>query len=685
MLRSSISLTTKRCISVATNNDLTPPSLQSIKNKFHFFKTMQSVNDLKLNDSTVTLNGWIDSKPKKIGKNLIFGTFRDINGSKIQLVDSQNLLKNLNVEDCIQLQGKVKLKKVKKNTGLFDHNDLNNTEKYEISVSSLNILNSANKKPSQLYDLLTTENEANNNNFPAEYRYLQLRQPKYQSILKKRYEANKCIRNVLDSYGFIEVETPLLFKSTPEGAREFIVPTRNTSKFDNSPLFYALPQSPQQYKQLLMASGVHRYFQVAKCFRDEDLRADRQPEFTQIDMELSFANSEDVMEVVSDVVCQTWSKIAQTSLQTVDSNNHSIVLDIPVNTNKINTITYEQAMTKYGIDKPDLRFPQLQIINMSELGCRAYENEDYPIFEILIMRKAFTDLTEYSQNWESLLVNEDNYNYRVPTVVPITTKNNEIWFENFTSFATFENPKLMNKILNLEPGDIVLGSTREPNQLIFENPTPLGRARQLIIKNELGKKLYQVKNNNAPVASWVVDFPLFSPVEEKPQSPLINTRQQYPKYKKNEYTATHHPFTMLNIKDYDKFQNVNKDENMFLQTKGLHYDLVINGVELGGGSRRIHDPVLQKFIFDNILKVKNDDIFKHLLNAFEMGCPPHAGFAIGFDRMCAMMCNLESIRDVIAFPKSVTGSDLVVGSPSFVDDRTLKEYNIETLSTLKDK
>lgn len=623
------------------------PASDATLSKFKFDKNVVTVKQLfgLDNGTVVNVNGWIDKKPNKVGKNLAFCTLRDTAGNKVQLVDSDLLLKGTNVEDAVQIQGSVV---PKRQTG----NDENDT--VEIKLTSVTTLNGSNKRPSDLQDFKT------DGNYPPEFRFLQLRLPKYQNLLKKRFEISKSVRQGLENHGFTEIETPILFKSTPEGAREFLVPTRKTT--DKKPTFYALPQSPQQYKQLLMASGVHRYFQLARCFRDEDLRADRQPEFTQIDLEMAFADGEDVMKVVEDFVVPTWNQFS--------SNGNLLTLDyrgklVSAKDQAIKRMTYKQAMTDYGIDKPDLRAPNLKILDLSEFKAFGYTNKDFPVFEILILKNAFDPKKDVPADW-SFLTNPDNYNSRVPIVVPIKEDKDETtWFEEFLSIAAFENPKLVTKFLNLRKGDIVCGSTRQHARHLFENPTPLGRLRQLVLQNPLGKKLYLQSKKD--VAAWIVDFPLFSPVE------VTNDKKvSYPGYEPNTVTSTHHPFTMVRLADYEKLKETP------LQCLGQHYDLVVSGVEIGGGSTRVHDPALQDFIFEEVLKIDNaHELFGHLLNAFEMGAPPHAGFAIGFDRMCAMLGGSDSIRDVIAFPKSITGSDLVVGSPTTVAEDVLKRYNVD--------
>lgn len=624
-----------------------PPASSTLA-KFKLQKDAISVGDLSSLSSgaAVTLRGWIDKKPRSVGKKLAFCTLRDSNGNKVQLVDSQSLLKGSNVEDVVQIRGLVSPKRAK---------DGNEAQFYEIKLESVTTLNNANKRPSELQDFKL------DGAYPPEFRFLQLRLPESQERLRKRYEITKTVRHLMDKQGFTEIETPILFKSTPEGAREFLVPTRRTANDSKKPTFYALPQSPQQYKQLLMASGVSRYFQVARCFRDEDLRSDRQPEFTQIDLEMAFAEGSEVMDVVEKTMVETWNKYSPNGdLLTLNRTGKLV----PVKENPVYHMPYKEAMTVYGIDKPDLRAPDLKIMDLSEFKAFGYTNKDFPVFEVMVLKNAFNIKQGYEKEW-SFLTNRNNYNSRVPIVVPIENESDETsWFEKFLPIAAFENPKLLTRFLNLKKGDIICGSTRQHARNLFENPTPMGRLRQLVLQSERGRELYQQTTQN--VAAWVVDFPLFSPVEE-----AVQKKTHYPFYVPGAITSTHHPFTMVRLADYEKLSSNP------LQCLGQHYDLVIDGVELGGGSTRIHDPELQKYVFEEILHIDNaEDLFGHLLRAFEMGTPPHAGFAIGFDRMCAMLCGSQSIRDVMAFPKSVTGSDVVVGSPTAVSQETLNEYNI---------
>lgn len=621
------------------------PALEIIKPRFDFQRQALNVKQSLTRNpgDKVVINGWIDKKPRKVGKELIFGEVRDSYGDVIQVVDSQSFLKNAAVEDVVQVQGSLALKKDKKNS-------VSNTS-LELKLEAVATLNGADKKAADLQDFKTR------GAYPPEYRYLQLRLPKFQQFLQKRYLLSKTLREKFDELGFTEVETPILFKSTPEGAREFLVPTRRITP-DEEPTFYALPQSPQQYKQLLMASGINRYFQMAKCFRDEDLRADRQPEFTQLDLEMAFSNGEDVMQSVEEAITTVWKKLSG-GLYTLDARG-SVV---PVSESQpINRMSYRKSMSQYGIDKPDLRAPDLKILDLSEFRALGNSDKKFPIFEVLILRNVFDGKKDFNKKW-SFLKNPEHYNYRKPKVIPILNEQDKNqWFSKFLDIAFFENPKLVTKALDLQPGDIICGSTRQDTLNLFENPTPLGKLRQLVMKSDA----YKGKLVDQDIAVWIKDFPLFSPVEKE-----SDNNSEFPEYEEDRVESSHHPFTMVQIRDYT---NLKTNPTRAL---GEHYDLVVNGVELGGGSTRVHDPNLQEYIFKKILKIKEPHkVFGHLLEAFKMGTPPHAGFAIGFDRMCAMLCGTESIRDVIAFPKSVTGSDLVVGSPTTVKNEALEQYHV---------
>lgn len=659
--------------------ELKLPEKQVTIEKFNFPKKTHTIEDISLKfsalestKSPVTLHGWIDTKLKKFNKKLLFGKLRDSGSKVVQFVVNDEALvkktKELRVEDAVSITGTVGKKPAKSAQQQKEAEE--QQPQWDLTVTAIQNLNRASVVGSQL----EPQKKINPYEFPAEYRYLQLRQPEFQNILRKRSIAANTIRHELIQDGFIEVETPLLFKSTPEGAREFLVPTRRKDQF------YALPQSPQQYKQLLMASGVPKYFQIAKCFRDEDLRADRQPEFTQVDLEMAFATAEDVQQVIEKLILATWKTVRNLPIFVpVDDN-----LMIPFEESGLKSfpkLDYIDALRNYGIDKPDLR-STLKFTDISDYVTSA-ENKEFPVVEVCILRDAFTNKTDLNGPFTKL-IDEIQYKARIPKIVAIETVQDVAdWFtkvekEGIAKFNT-EKLSVLQEQLALRPGDIIACSTRA--QFPYENPTPLGRFRQVAIETYPKKWRRKItsansqaivnaqttKNENVFIASWVVNFPLFSPEEPSENS-------KYPEYDKTKFVSTHHPFTMLKVEDYDYLAN----EKDFLKIKGDHYDLVVNGVELGGGSRRIHDTDLQKYIFQKVLKIENPErLFGHLLKAFELGCPPHAGLAIGFDRMVAMLLGYSSIKNVIAFPKNQSGADMVVNSPSSVTDERLADYKIK--------
>ncbi|KAG5360613.1 Aspartate--tRNA ligase [Yarrowia sp. B02] len=586
---------------------------------------------MKQGEEKIRLHGWIHKKPRKVSKNLVFASLRDHNGDIIQLVDSNSpsIIRSMKPESAVMVKGT-----------LAKQHGKEEAEVYDLAVSSVTVLNEANEKGSQLTLGDTKE-------WPAEYRYLQLRQPQFQAALKLRAQVMKTVRKVLDCEGFTEVETPLLFKSTPEGAREFLVPTRKRN------LMYALPQSPQQYKQLLMASGVHRYYQIAKCFRDEDLRQDRQPEFTQIDMEMAFADGANVQSQVANVLielaCVTNKNFYTFHEEGLGKIDAQMLPDFP-------SMTFSEAMAKYGIDKPDLRYA----CTISEVSEDATSpNKDFPVCEILHIAK------EDAPESLDFLCDTRLYNNRVPDVIRITEENVSSWNQQVSAFT-------LDKALPVSVGDVVLASTRQT--VSYENPTPLGRARQLLIKEfpDKWRLPEDCSSGELPppedtmVVCWVVDFPLFSPTQVESKG-----HEDYPQFDYTQIVASHHPFTMAVLEDYPLL------ETDPLKVRGQHYDLVINGVEVGGGSTRVHDSQLQNYIFKEIMKIPNSDkLFGHLLRAFDVGCPPHAGFAIGLDRLVAMLAGRTSIRDVIAFPKTITGADPMIGSPSAATSAQLAPYHV---------
>ncbi|QFZ27163.1 putative aspartate-tRNA ligase [Clavispora lusitaniae] len=649
------------------------PPKETTLAKFVFPSATHNVKDLqKPTSDQVTVHGHLNRKPRIMAKRS-FAELRDPNRDIIQIYMAPEVtnekyferLEKSGAEDSVSVTGYVQEKK-----GKDDRPDA--PKQLELVVSHFQTLNPAGVEAGRLDKL----KHSNPSELPPKYRFLQLRTPFYQKTLRLRSKAVNEVRRVLvENHDFVEIETPLLFKSTPEGAREFLVPTRAPDRF------YALPQSPQQYKQILMSSGFTRYFQIARCFRDEDLRADRQPEFTQVDLEMSFVNHTDqVSTVIDDIIQSVWNKVGGLPIYKVDDDGTMVEVDFENHDHSkpaFNKLSYIEALSKYGIDKPDLR-SALAFLDISKHFKPTKNTKDFGVVEACVLKGAFDPKKPFKV--PHALTDSINYPKRKPIVLAIKTEEDTVsWYEKFVDKNVLKptenfSSEDLEKTLNLQPGDILAFSTRA--QLPYENPTPLGKFRQLAIEQfpnkwnrpilHNGKVTTDYDRNSMFVGSWLVDFPLFSPVEISDSNDT-----EFPVYDMTQLEATHHPFTMAKSEDYELLAT---DP---LKVHGEHYDLVINGVEVGGGSRRVHDPELQKYIFESILKINNyENLFGHLLKALSMGCPPHAGIALGFDRLCAMLVGSASIRDVIAFPKNQSGTDPVVESPTDVPDSTLHQYNI---------
>jgi len=486
--------------------------------------------------------------------------------------------------------------------------------------------------------------------FGPEDRHLQLRTDKgLRDALRFRAKLTKLCRGELEKQDFLEVETPLLFKSTPEGAREFVVPTRQKG------LAYALPQSPQQFKQILMGSGISRYYQVARCFRDEDLRADRQPEFTQLDLEMSFACGSDVMERVTMLIGTLWKELL----------NVELPLPFP-------TITYNASMTSYGSDKPDLRqetplhrvehlLPLDLISKLSDLrnpviealGLRIYAPEDSndpPAVSARRFINTFLDSPPAAP-----------FNANPHGAPGIFVYSPLAPLRGLSAFG-FQAASAIEDLLDPDEGTLIILQAR-PNIPLSGGSTALGNLRSLLLKAAFKQQLLMPEVSYAPL--WVTEFPLFTPSEHNP-----GEGQSSP----TGLSSTHHPFTSP-LSSHDISLLPHSPEKVLAD----HYDLVINGVELGGGSRRIHNAAFQMYILENILQLSDDKLkdFEHLIKILKAGCPPHAGFALGFDRLAALMMGKESVRDVIAFPKGSGGEDKCVGSPASLRSNELERYGLK--------
>ncbi len=577
--------------------------------------------ELRIEDvnKEVKLSGWIQ-RIRELG-GMRFITLRDRYGIT-QLVFDENTpeqvkkqLEQLGREYIIQVKGKV-VERTSKNPQMA-------TGDIEISVLELSVVNKSETPP------FTIENETDGGEeLRMKYRYLDLRREQVREKMLLRHRMAQEIRKYLDKANFVEVETPFLIKSTPEGARDFVVPSRM-----NQGEFYALPQSPQTFKQLLMIAGYDKYFQIVKCFRDEDLRADRQPEFTQLDCEMSFVDQEDVLD--------TFEGLAKYLFKSVKNYSYD---------EKFPRIKYDDAIKYYGTDKPDLRF-DMKITELTSIvqgkGFKVFDNAEY-IGGVNAKglagysRKQLDELTTFVQKPQ----------VGAKGLVYVKYNEDGTFKSSVDKFFGEEDFKEWVEALNAKPGDLLLILAGDRMQTL----TALG-----ILRNEMGDRLgLREKNKFAPL--WVVDFPLLEWDEED-----------------QRYYAMHHPFTSPKDEDIELFEkNPGK-------MRANAYDFVINGVEIGGGSIRIHNRDLQHKMFKalGIEQEEAEEKFGFLLNAFKYGAPPHGGIAFGFDRWCAVMGGSDSIRDYIAFPKNNAGRDVMIDSPSELDEEQLKELGLKIIKEAK--
>ena len=574
---------------------------------------------------TVTLAGWVQ-KARKLG-GMTFVDLRDRYGITQLVVDasaSEELVEtasSLGREYVIQVTGKV-VERQSKNPKMP-------TGDIEISLSEIKILNKAQTPPFTIEDVSDGGEELR-----AKYRYLDLRRNPLKNALELRHKIAHEVRNYLDGKGFLEIETPYLIKSTPEGARDFVVPSRM-----NPGQFYALPQSPQTFKQLLMVAGYDRYFQIVRCFRDEDLRADRQPEFTQIDCEMSFVERDDVLD--------TFEGMMRTLFKNV------LNVEIP---NPIPRMSWYDAMDFYGSDKPDIRFGMKIREITSDVqghGFSVFDSVEY-VGAIAVpgaadyTRKQLDELTEWVKRPQ----------IGAKGLVYIKLNADGSIKSSVDKFYTPEQLQAVATEVGAENGDLVLvlcGAKRKTQ-------TMLG-----VLRIEMGDRLgLRDPFNFAPL--WVVDFPLLEWDDET-----------------NRFYAMHHPFTAPKPEQMDLFYSDKKED--LERVCANAYDFVLNGTELGGGSIRIHDAAVQQRMFE-VLGFSDEDAqykFGFIINAFKFGAPPHGGLAFGFDRVCALFGGQETIRDFIAFPKNNQGRDVMIDSPSFIDQVQMDELALVSTAEKKEE
>jgi aspartyl-tRNA synthetase len=575
---------------------------------------------------TVTLAGWVHSRRDLGG--LIFIDIRDREGRTQTVFDPSDLPKDLfesaaalRSECVVSITGKVRQRPAGTNNSKIP------TGEVEVLAQSFTVLNMAEVLPFPVDDPEVASKV--NEELRLKYRYLDLRRPEMSRNLRLRSKVATAIRIFMEEQGFLEVETPVLFKSTPEGAREFLVPNRREPG-----TVYALPQSPQQFKQMLMVAGVEKYYQLARCFRDEDQRADRQLEFTQLDLEMSFIEREDIYNLIEGILKRVW----KTALN----------MDIPT---PFKRISFEEALNRYGIDKPDTRFG-MELVDFTE----DFRASTFKVFSGAIANggvvKAINakglagatqgqieTMTEYAKS------------FGAKGLAYIKVEGGE-WKSPIVKFFTDAEKAALTKKLAIAEGDLILFAA---DQWLTACEI-LGKIRLYCAEVLRGQGKLQVPADRFDFL-WVVDFPLLSFDKEQ-----------------NRWYSSHHPFTAPVAEDIPFLTSDPK------KVRGQHYDVVVNGVELGGGSIRIHQPDVQKTVFEQVLQLPPDMVkarFGYMLEAFRFGAPPHGGIALGFDRLMAILCGTPSIRDVIAFPKTAKGTDLMTDSPGMVEPKQLRDLHLE--------
>jgi len=573
--------------------------------------------ELRIEDinKEVKLSGWVQRIRDKGG--LIWIDLRDRYGiTQLLLEEGRSdpkvveIVRTLGREFVVQAEGKV-IERVSKNPKMV-------TGEIEIDLTGIKILNASKTPP------FTIENESDGGDeLRMKYRYLDLRRNPLRENLFLRHRLSLETRKYLDSQGFIDIETPFLIKSTPEGARDFVVPSRM-----NEGQFYALPQSPQTFKQLLMVAGYDRYFQLVKCFRDEDLRADRQPEFTQIDCEMAFVEQQDVLDTFEGLVRYLFKEVKGVDIE------------------KLPHITYAEAMKKYGSDKPDLRFG-MEFVEMNDVA----QGKGFNVFDDaeLVVGINAEGCSDYSRKQLDKLTDF----VRKPQIgakglVYVKYNADGTFKSSVDKFYSQDDLRAWAEKFDAKRGDLIL---------VLSGKADKTRKQLNVLRLEMGKQL-NLRDPNVFNPLWVVDFPLLEWGEES-----------------NRFHAMHHPFTSPKKEHEDMLESEPGKVN------ANAYDLVINGVEIGGGSIRIHNRELQKKMFKvlGFTDEEAQDQFGFLMNAFEYGAPPHGGIALGFDRLVALFSGQDSIRDFIAFPKNNAGRDVMIDSPSIIADEQLDELRLKVV------
>ena len=566
---------------------------------------------------TITLAGWVNRRRDHGG--LIFIDLRD-HGGITQLVFDPRVNEavhskahSLRSEWVIQIKGEV----IPRAEGMT--NPKMKTGEIEIKVDYLNILSEAQTPPFSI-----CEEEEVREELTLKYRYLDMRRGPLLENLKARHKTTQCIRNFLDDREFYEVSTPILSKSTPEGARDYLVPSRI---HPNS--FYALPQSPQVFKQILMVSGLNRYFQICPCFRDEDLRADRQPEFSQLDLEMSFESTDTLFELIEELM----EKICKTHKR-------------PLPKKPFLRMSYPECMELYGTDKPDLRIP-LTLLTIDDLA----KESEFSVFKDQCASGGTVKGMKVPQGSDISRRKIDEYTQFV----------SQFGIKGL-AFMKFQNGALSSSIVKFfseeQQSELIKRFELQEGDLIFFVADRLDRVNQALdhLRRALGKERGLIAKEDALL--WVVDFPLFMRSDE------------------GELESSHHPFTAPHCEDIEL---IDQDPT---RVRSLSYDLVWNGYEIASGSQRIHDPKLQKKIFESLRLSKHDieQKFGSFVNALSYGTPPHLGIALGLDRIMMILLETDNIKDVIAFPKTQKAADLMLNSPSKVEDSQLKELHIELIN-----